>query len=219
MQIKQIDGNFIELPQTPEWQEHIANPYNYMEALAGQFNDDFYKEIVTGKDLVVIDAGSNVGTFSLHIAPFAKKIYSIEPLPQHITLQEYLLPHPFLTIIKAALHEYTGKTKFHPCEINRTMSSLDERWNGSIEVECITIPDLFKKYNIEHVDLFKVDIEAGEWRAIKPEFLQPVFDKVDKYWLESHPPTIESQEHFAQVFISVGYKVKKFHNDCLLAYK
>lgn len=42
-----------------------------------------------------------------------------------------------------------------------------------------------KKYNFDHVDFCKIDIEGSEMLSITEETLKPVFDKIDSFFIES----------------------------------
>jgi len=220
MRIKQIDGSHRELNiVSEEAKKHFDNPYNYTKEILTQFEDDFYKDYFKGDNLTVLDLGANCGLFDLFMSPSAKHIYAVEPTPSHNIVKKELTEGLPITHIEAAIHNYTGKTKFYECEINFTMNSLQNRFGGFIEVDCITLKDLFEKYNIEHIDLLKCDVEGSEHDAITEETLKPVVDKIDKVWMEVHAPIAEVQDKFANILESVGFIVQKIHGDCILAYK
>lgn len=219
MKIKQINGNYISLPYSHLIQQHWDNPYNYCQAIAEQFENDFYFKYIKGKDLIVLDIGANIGLFSYHIMPLCKHIYCVEPTPNHNNIRNMVLYGYPVTNINIALSNHNGFSDFYIEPINQTMNSLQPRGGEKLTVPCMTLEGIFNTYNIEHIDLMKVDIEGSEHTAITVELLKPVADKIDSVWMEVHPPDQETQEKFAKVYEAVGFKVDKIHSDCLYCTK
>lgn len=238
MKIKQINGKhqYINI-ESEQARAHFVDPYNYTDAILDQFEHDIYKDFITENDKIILDIGANVGMFALHVSPWAEKIVCVEPTPEHMKIQKEILinvpavsyaiekEEPFATenpeIIneQAALSDYTGKAKFYWCGINTTMNSLQDRGDRTFDVDTITLKDLCEKHGLTKVDFCKIDIEGSEWQAITKETLQPVFQIINKIWIELHPPEPKSQEVFKNIFESVGYKVDKIIHDTLFAYK
>jgi len=127
---------------------------------------------------VIIDAGGNIGLTSIFFAnkfPQAK-IYSIEPSDSNF---EMLLSNTKL---------YTSITPIHSALWNKDTSlriknKNENHWAFSVE-ECppnhpdsfnaLSLTSLMKKYNIEYIDILKLDIEGSE-----RELFQDNFD----YWI------------------------------------
>lgn len=224
--MKQINGNELELDLSdPQVSAHFSNPYNYTKEIIEQFDQDIYKGIVTQADKVVIDLGANVGLFALHVLPYVKKIVCVEPTPEHMLIQKKLLSQVMAkqTVPMALYHEesainnYTGTANFHRTGINSTMNSLHhQNRDAAFQVACLTLPDLLAKYNLDHVDLAKVDIEGGEDFAITTELLKACNGKIKRFFIELHPGNIESQEKFTKIFEDAGFKVKRSNNDALI---
>lgn len=214
---------------TDKAKQHFADPYNYTVEILAQFDQHLYENYITAKDKIILDIGANVGLFALHVLPYVERIVCVEPTPEHMEIQKELLdkytdtygqddlilPYDNIEHEQSALNSYTGKTTFNWCGINTTMNSLQSRGDRSFEVDCITLKDLCEKYSLTKVDLCKVDIEGSEWQAITAETLEPVKHIIDKYFIELHPPTQESQEQMKTVFEAVGYKVEKVYHDSL----
>jgi len=215
---------------TPEVQEHFENPYNYTKEICDQFANDYYKDIVTPGE-TLLDIGANVGLFSLHVHPYFNRIICVEPTPSHFEKLKLLMadiihtdpPGKFQGIKQlrvefenSALNSYTGETTFYWCGINTTMNSLQQRGDRNMQVPCITLEDLLKKYHLDSVDFTKIDIEGSEDAAITTDTLRPVADKLKKVFIELHPPTNEQQAKFQAIFESVGYKVERYVHDSLI---
>ena len=61
-----------------------------------------------------------------------------------------------------------------------------EREGDVVKVEGLTFNSLLKKNNLEHVDFCKIYIEGSEMIAITEENLKPVYDKIDRMFIEVH---------------------------------
>lgn len=227
--MKQINGNVLELDLSdPELSEHFKNPYNYTKEIIEQFDHDIYKGIVTQTDKIILDIGANVGLFAFHTLPYYNRIVCVEPTPSHFSKLKKVLDQidalslnsGYVRGIQAensALNSYTGKAKFHTCGINTTMNSLHyQNRDAPIEVDCITLADLLDKYNLDRVDLCKIDIEGGEDIAITTDLLKACNGRIKKVFIELHPGTTESQDKFTKIFEDAGFVVKKNHNDALI---
>lgn len=240
MRITHIDGTTSEINIVSEKaKQHFVDPHNYTKEILEEWESLPYKGFITKEDKIILDIGANVGLFALHVMPLIGKvgrIICVEPTPEHMEIQKELLsiyssyrdsgmfkispPGVWLRDIQheqSALNSYTGKAKFHHEPVNTTMNTLRD---DGYEVDCITLYDLCKKYNLTHVDFCKVDIEGSEWVAITKETLIPVRHIIDKFFLETHPRSRESMEHFKAVFESAGYKTKFVDfNGSVFAYK
>lgn len=218
--MKLIDGTIYEIPMDDEEvKQHFDNPHNYTQAIIDQFENNYYDFLAGKKDLTVLDIGANVGLFALHIAPIAKRLICIEPTPSHFSKLEKLTSHlPQVERWNFALAGSTGPQTFYQCEINTTMNSLQWRGDREIQVKGMTLPDLLGHSDV-HIDLCKIDIEGSEEFAITVDLVRQVYDRIDKIFIELHPPEETSQTKYAGIFALAGYKVKKYFHDSLLATK
>lgn len=225
IKIKQINGNNYELDlslSSTELRQHFENPYNYTREIIEEWNSEPFRELISKFDRTILDIGANIGLFALHVLPFADKIICVEPTPEHMVVQRELLSgSKKINHEQAALHNYTGKTAFHRCGINTTMNSLDhQNREAGYEVDCITLFDLCKKYELKHVDLCKIDIEGSETRALTIETVKAVNHIIDKFLVELHPRTREMQDNFKAIFKEAGYKCEYFDfNGSIFCYK
>lgn len=224
--MKLIDGSDYEIrSDDPEMIKHFENPHNYTKEIIAQFEDSYYKKFITPDDTVILDIGANVGLFSLHVSPWANRLYSVEPTPSHYEKQTKLLwdGGVYRSILSfgrlpKALAGHTGKTKFHWCGINTTMNSLQPRGDKSFEVECITLPDLIGQIKYD-IDFCKIDIEGSEHEAITAEFIAAVAPRVKKFFMEVHPPDQVTVDKFVPMFEAAGYTVQRYVHDSIYAYR
>ena len=108
-----------------------------------------------------------------------------------------------------------------------------EREGDVVKVEGLTFNSLLKKNNLEHVDFCKIDIEGSEMIAITEENLKPVYDKIDRMFIEVHATEsgpdmpweknlIINREKIEKVLKNVGYKYEilpSMYNDTIHVFK
>ena len=231
MKLKQITGDYIELDlSNPIVKAHFENPINYTREILDEWESEPFKEFFKPEYKTVLDIGANVGLFTLHVLPYVDRIVCVEPYEGHNAVFNDLVDNQIfnntnpnrstlvVNIESSALCDYTGTTKYWYEGVNSTMCRL--RADGQIEVPCITLADLCTKYNLTKVDFAKVDIEGSEFQAITVETVKPVFDIIDRWLLECHPRSLESQNHFKAIFEECGYKTQYYDfNGSIYVYK
>lgn len=209
-----IDGTHRELNIISEQaQKHFADDNNYTKFIIAEWEELPYSKYIKPGS-VILDIGANVGLFALHVFPYAKRIICVEPTPQHMEVNKELyitnIPANRMVITttheQSALHNYTGKCRFHFEPVNTTMNTI--RQDGNIEVDCITLKDLCDKYNLTSVDFCKIDIEGSEWQALTAERIKEVAGIIKAFFVELHPRTVEAQRDMAARFEEAGYKVE-----------
>jgi len=225
-QMKLIDGSSyaIELP-TKELQDHFNNSSNCTFEILHQFNElSWYSEYLSKDDKIILDLGGNIGLFALHVTPWAEKIITVEPTPNHMELNKQITSK-FSNVIhlQAAVSNKTGQIPFFTFASNTTMNSLINRGGDHFIVDCITIPDLIEKYNLDHVDFIKLDIEGSETIALNTDVIEYMSNKVSKILIEFHEVAgigySEQRSIFEKIFIEYGYKIKHFGPDGLYCFK
>jgi FkbM family methyltransferase len=218
MKLTQITGNEIELNINSEQaRKHFDTFENYAAFILDEWKTQPFKDFITKEHKVILDIGANVGLFALHVLPYAEKIICVEPTPAHMEIQKELINDSKIQHEQSALNYYTGKAKFHHEPVNTTMNTLRD---DGFEVDCITLNDLCTKYNLEHVDLCKIDIEGSEFKALTVQTVSAVFNLIDNFLIELHPRTRQSQDHFKSIFEQSGYKVDYYDfNGSIFCYK
>lgn len=185
------------------------------------FKARIYAPYLEGKtDPVVIDAGGNIGAFSLYAAKYAKQVYTLEPSPEHCSLIRHMLDFNKITNVKLlenALYIENGKFEYYTPENNKTMWSLHAAVNDGKStpqgVDAITFDTLFKMENIEHVDLCKTDIEGSEYELFASEGFRKVAHKIDVVVCEVHSWAGRSRNQINESFKANGFSVKVIPND------
>jgi FkbM family methyltransferase len=161
------------------WNENVYRLHEY------QFKDNG----------VFLDIGANIGSVSLYVDNFNKvrskdnkiKVYSVEPEPNNLSLlKENIKNNPTenITVINNAIwHEQ--KTVYITNQGGNS-SIIDGSYAESVEVLAITIQNFIDLYNIDEIDVAKIDIEGAEFDLIintpdetlaKIKYLTLEFDK------------------------------------------
>lgn len=141
------------------WNENVYRLHEY------QFKDN----------AVFLDIGANIGSVSLYVDNFNKvrdennkiKVYAVEPEPNNLALlKENIKNNPTENIIvinNAVWHEQ--KNVFITNQGGNS-TIIDGTYAESVEVLAITIQDFIDLYNIDEIDVMKIDIEGAEFDLI-----------------------------------------------------
>ena len=128
----------------------------------------FIKAIPPGG--VVYDLGANVGYYTLLSAVLVGprgRVFAFEPLPRNL---EFLRRHLSLnridnaTVIEAAVADRSGTARF---EEDASTSKGRIGAQGGLEVRSIALDELVARERMPRPDLFKIDIEGGEFLALQ----------------------------------------------------
>jgi FkbM family methyltransferase len=237
MSIITSSGENIKLDITDdEIDKHLNDEKTCAKIIIRQINTDciYDRFLKDKKDLVILDIGANVGLFTLYAKDSASRIVSVEPTPSHQHLFEKIAgKYENVELVKAALSNKDEDINFYICNYNSTCNSLVEREGDVLKVEGLTFNSLLKKNNLEHVDFCKIDIEGSEMIAITEENLKPVYDKIDRMFIEVHATEsgpnlrwednlIDNRGKIEEVLKKVGYKYEilpSFYQDTLHVFK
>ncbi|MEQ8242496.1 FkbM family methyltransferase [Fulvivirga sp.] len=122
---------------------------------------------------VIIEAGANIGSETLLISKLNPdgKIFAFEPAPIPFSLLQFNVANNQLGNVKVyqeAVGETAGKLKLHllPKEFpNQGLSSIKEHSKSvqSIQVPMTTVDLLVEKFDLERLDLIKMDVQGAEF--------------------------------------------------------
>ena len=144
---------------------------------------------------IVVDAGANIGAFSVWAAKYLpeSRILSFEPHPETFAKLQHNLSANGLAnrvqAVNAALAAQSGKRAISrgPESQRRSLIPADQSTGlqSGIEVPSITLTDLVEKYNLPQIDLLKMDIEGSEWEVLHST-PPSVFQKIRRIQFEYH---------------------------------
>lgn len=161
---------------------------NYMEFFVHGEYDAYLK----GKQFdTVVDVGANAGIWVEYVkhATKCKKIYAIEPNLEALTILRNTYTPDELTIVDKALCDKDGPLEFYIDPSNSTIGSIQKNHQGSLvashTIQGISFRTFIKENNIEYIDLFKMDIEGGEYPFFASMEKQDL-DKIGNILVEYH---------------------------------
>lgn len=112
---------------------------------------------------VIIDIGANIGSFSLFAAYHGATVYAIEPEPHN------------LEALKYNIEINNMQDKVYPCSYAisdyKGVAVISDEGGGATikddgifgaEVEVMPLNNFFDLYNIQEVDVLKIDVEGAE---------------------------------------------------------
>ncbi len=167
---------------------NIHHPH-VMESISGKdslhlirqiFIDDEYNARKFLKEgSVVIDAGANIGTFSIyaHILTKGGTIFSFEPVKNvYQTLIKNTAPYKGIQTYNQALGASEGTSTIHTSTEYQGINALDDSYlaefnknlfNGSETVSVTTIDSFVTSKHIPRIDFIKIDTEGYEKQILE----------------------------------------------------
>jgi len=208
-------------------------PYIYREI----YFEGIYIDVLNQKkDLTIIDVGSNIGITVQHFQPYAKKLYAIEPSPEHfeaLRMNKEINEWHNVELFQLALADKDGEMSFSQNTHNRTMNTLivgektgeDEHalkpeikegalikargYDTKITVATQAMDTFFEKNKIDHVDFMKFDAEGAEDMILRSEGFKKVVDKIDAIMVEFHFPNWMELVNYMTQF---GFKARQYQS-------
>ncbi len=164
-----------------------------------------------GEGSTVIDIGANIGTFTVLAASVrGTKVYAYEPFRESFNLlMENVRLNRLKNVVPCCLAVASGKMRRRL--FIRGGSPFNSFYSGGkgmqhVEVECISLKDIFERNKIGRCDLLKLDCEGAEYEILlstPKKYLQ----KVTEIRMEVHSAD-KNQELFAYLGKS-GFVKKK----------
>jgi FkbM family methyltransferase len=195
-------------------------PYIYKEIyLEGLYNDIFQPQIDNpNNEKIVLDIGGNLGIVTDYMRKYSKKVYTIEPSPEHfeaLKKNKEFNNWDNVELFNFAIADKDGEMDFHRSNTNRTCNSLALAFQDEdvIKVKTVALDTFFKDNNITHVDFAKVDVEGGEDLIFRSESFARVAPMIDALEVELHFPTwpllVKHMEGF-------GYKARRYESSAVV---
>jgi FkbM family methyltransferase len=174
----------------------------------------------------IIDAGANVGIFSIWTAkqlPRAR-IIALEPFPDTFAaLRHNILANHFedrVQTVQVGLAAQSGERFMNPGENGSPRVAVvpqDENQvaKNVIPVACSSLGDFLKQHDLTDVDLLKMDIEGSEWEVLLST-PRSTLQSIRRIQLEYHEVNARfgySPEQLFAYLASAGYQLTDRHED------
>lgn len=161
----------------------------------------------------IVDAGANIGAFSVYAASRASgaQIVALEPFPTtRARLEEHLVRNGLGNRVSCrpwALARSDGlRSMDDAIAPSQSRGLLDPSVSGSgVPVETVTLATLFDREGLDRVDLLKMDIEGGEHEVLHTT-PPAVLRRVTCLALEYHPNG--SKTALFQVLLASGFELR-----------
>jgi FkbM family methyltransferase len=137
---------------------------------------------------IVVDLGANIGGYSIFSAKSADRVLAFEPLQIHYDLLLKNIELNFcknIDTFKYAIGKSRGKRLIYIADTNIGSSSFFRPTPNSVEVQTITISDIFVNSQLDRINMLKVDIEGAEHEVFKDIDVE-LLRKIDKIIMEVH---------------------------------
>lgn len=173
----------------------------------------------------VVDSGANIGQMTLSLAPLSSvTVHAFEPTnAAGDWLAECIEVNSFqnIRLIRNGLSSETCKM---PIQLDDARSTLRMDWyqDKNLEVEeisLIALDDYLSDQNIDHVRLWKLDVEGHELQALKGAENSLAKGKIDAILIEVSQSTFEDVRQFLGQLkyrlhaITEGGNLKPFQGD------
>jgi FkbM family methyltransferase len=138
-------------------------------------SDRFVREVIEGNeysflfnDLVVVDLGCNVGTFSFWIHKLAREIHAVDMVPENINNMNETIKKNGLDKIKTYCIAITGSNMQRKYSKDPVLggggSQIDKQ--GTLVTDCTTLKQFMAAHKIDYIDVLKMDIEKMEQEVL-----------------------------------------------------
>ncbi len=143
--------------------------------------DEYHARSLLKKDSIVIDAGANIGIFSLFAANITPdgEIYAFEPTKATFDiLQKNAASYENIHCFQCGLGDKDAKKRFYIYASQTTGNTFEdsdaigglaklEDFAGSEMAEITTIDNFVLKHKLPHVDFIKIDTEGYEAKILR----------------------------------------------------
>lgn len=123
---------------------------------------------------IVIDIGSNIGVFSIYTAMTSKNstVYAYEPMADSYNLsikniqinklENNVFPFKLGVGAKQEVRKLflANSSQFH------SLYNFDNKNNSFLEIDIVSLKDVFDSNNLKHCDILKIDCEGAEFEIL-----------------------------------------------------
>lgn len=167
--ILHLVGMYIDIMIKDKYYDTPVKAEDHKKILFHYYQEGPYENesVQINKGDIVIDAGANMGIFSLLAAKKGAKVYSFEPQPYFYSILCKNIALNYLNNkiepLCYAISDRRGEFTMYVDKENLLSASIIiERGKDSCNVHCISIDQWVEDDNIPRIDFIKVDIEGAE---------------------------------------------------------
>ncbi|MBC7429402.1 MAG: FkbM family methyltransferase [Bacteriovorax sp.] len=160
------------------------------------------------KDSIVFDAGGYKGDFAAEISSrFQSKVFVFEPVEKfYLYSKKRFANNPSISIFQYGVGAKDETLSIQEDE-NKTQMKASNNQKSVIHVQLKNIESVIKELQIPQLDLFKINIEGGEYELLEKVYEMGFMGKVKDFQIQFHDFIPGADEKRA----SVTDKLKKTH--------
>lgn len=194
--------------------ESLFIPYIYKEI----YFEGVYVDVLNNRtDMVIMDVGANIGVVTQYMRDHAKKVYAIEPSPEHfeaLKTNKEFNKWDNVEVHNLALADKDGEMVLHQLDTNRTCNSLINNYGDEgVKVPTLAFDSFMEKNGIDTVDFCKFDVEGAEDMILRSEGFKKVADRVKAIEVEFHYPT---WPQLVEYMTSLGYSARRYQTSAII---
>jgi FkbM family methyltransferase len=161
---------------------------------------------------VVVDIGANIGTFSVYASKAcgASRVVSFEPFPDNYRMLSKNAAQKQLrniTCVNRAVGGSRGRRTLGLDPVDCGCHSLVMGSFGrTVEVECITLQDVFEQFSLAKVDYLKMDCEGAEYEIL--ENATSRLKQIRRISMETHTIPGRNPEDLKKLLSENGFEVR-----------
>ena len=185
--------------------------------------DKVYQKFLGNKEnLTIIDAGFNIGLFSLYASKYAKQIYAFEPAQETYDIGLKNLKDNRINnvkLFKKAIHTKDEAINFYHNEnstMNSSMAIVENNPKIRETVEGIRFDTFVKQEGIEKIDFLKLDIEGSECDVIASESFANIVPILEALVVEYHSWSGVNPQQLVTTLRDYGYLVEQIPSEAVI---
>lgn len=191
--ITMADGGKFDLPLfDPIVAARVNDPASNVATLLHQINEEkiyapLFPSTLNPQLSTFLDLGANIGLVSLYAAPVCARIVAVEPDPGTFTVLKAMTNgQANIECVRAALSPRDGDCEFYQNDLNTTASSTVNTYGERILVPGFSLTSLLSIYQLESVDVCKIDAEGAEGESLSFPVLTLAKPIIKSYYIETH---------------------------------
>ena len=158
----------------------------------------------------VVDVGGNVGFYAIHQAPASGtgQVVVFEPSPTAFSRLSRNIEINRITnakLMNMAVGSYCGTAQFTEAQQSINCHIANEERDETFEVPCTTLDAALKHFEVDRVDVLKIDTEGYE-RAVLAG-AKDTLPRVDRIVLELHGRVDEEERSIDAILRPVGFQI------------
>ena len=199
---------------------HNRSDFHMIDEIWAYRKYDYFGYRVNPGD-VVVDIGANIGAFSLYAAKTcgASHVISFEPFLDNYKVLSNNVEHNMLRNITCVNQAVAGQGSVRTLRLDSTDAACHSLVGGSsertIEVECCTLDDVFRRFSLTKIDYLKIDCEGAEYEILENAVSR--LPQIRRISMETHTTFDRKAEDIEKLLRRHDFDVRLFGDHRLYA--